>query len=62
MKPFDWIILVIAVPMFILNTISRMVSMQHPLVKAGAATPKVKAWQPYMWLAAILFVMWRVYG
>lgn len=62
MKPFDWIVLVIAIPMFLLSAIGRLHASQHPLVKAGVATPKVKAWQVYMWLVAILFIVWRVYG
>lgn len=62
MKPFDWIVLVIAVPMFLANAIGRLKAMQHPLVKAGVATPSVEGWVPLMWLGAILFVLWRVYG
>lgn len=62
MTTFDVVLLIVAVPMFLLNFIGYTISLTNPLVAAGLAKPKVKPKTILMWLACILLVLYRVCG
>lgn len=62
MKLFDWIVLSIAVPFFLLNLYGYLKASSKDLVRLGLAEPNVKTNDIILWLSAILFVVWRVCG
>lgn len=62
MKVLDWIILIVAVPLFLINLLGYLIASTKPLVQMGLAKPNVKPKQILFWFCAILFVVWRVWG
>lgn len=62
MKLFDWLILLLATPWFILALFGWINGNAHPLVKAGVAEASTKGWHVLIPLGAILFTVYRVWG
>lgn len=62
MKLFDWIVLLISVPMFLLNFIGYIIACSRIEVAAGIAEPKAKPRDIVFWLAWILFIIYRQWG
>lgn len=62
MKPLDYIILITALPMFLLNLIGYIAAHRHAVVRLGLAEPNVKPYQIIFWFCLLLIFIYRVWG